>query len=56
MQTNPADGMREEHDFSQGKRGAVVSHQGKMRITLDTVVKILCHVYPLRAWCNACVV
>ncbi len=22
----------------------------------DTVVKILCHVYPLRAWCNARVV
>jgi hypothetical protein len=25
-------------------------------LNLDTVVKILCHVYPLRAWCNARVV
>jgi hypothetical protein len=26
--------------------------QGTM-LFFDTVVKILCHVYPLRAWCNA---
>ena len=40
MQTTPADGLREEYDFSQGKRGAVVPHQGKTRITLwvDTAV------------------
>src|SRR2546422_10911346 len=33
--------------------------EGKTKVffsKLDTVVKILCHVYPLRAWCNARVV
>ena len=26
---------------------------GIMGLHVDTVVKILSHVYPLRAWCNA---
>ncbi|HEY5867111.1 MAG TPA: BrnA antitoxin family protein [Candidatus Tectomicrobia bacterium] len=34
MKTNPADAMQEEYDFSQGKRGAVLPHQGKSRITI----------------------
>ncbi len=40
MKRNPAETMRDEYDFSQGRRGAVVPHEGKTRITIwiDTEV------------------
>src|SRR5437016_14357108 len=34
MNTNHGKHIREEYDFSQGKRGAVLPHQGKTRITI----------------------
>ena len=34
MKTNHAEDMREEYDFSQGTRGAVLPHAGKTRITI----------------------
>jgi uncharacterized protein (DUF4415 family) len=41
MKTNHAENMREEYDFSQGKRGAVLPHQGKTRITIWIDTEIL---------------
>ena len=40
MATKHAENMREEYDFSQGTRGAVLPHAGKTRITIwiDTEV------------------
>jgi uncharacterized protein (DUF4415 family) len=41
MKTNHTEDMREEYDFSQGKRGAVLPHAGKTRITIWIDTEIL---------------